>query len=165
MNDWRAQLPKDAPSDMSSIAAYRAWQKANQNMSFPESELRQLFALSANGSLGEYQVSKQVRDALNAGHIEPDYQRIAVPVLAFFDLPTPLADQLQKYQPQNHMQAAAVGARYVMNQVWSAVNAHALKRALPEAKIVFLRGANTYIFLTNELDIVRETAAFIGTLR
>lgn len=164
-NDWRARLPKDPLPNMSSIAAYRAWQRANQDMSFPESELRQLFALNENGSLGEYQVLKQVRDALHAGHIEPDYKRRAVPVLAFFELPAPLADQLKKYQPEGQMQAAALGARYVMNQVWPAVNAHALKSALPGAKIVFLRDANTYIFLTNESDIVRETSAFMGELR
>lgn len=163
--EWKAQLPKIPLSDRTSIAAYRAWQKAAHNMAFPESELRQLNTVNADGSVGESLVSKDVRDAMFAGRAFPDYSRIRIPVLAFFDMPIPLSDQLRKAQPLSTEQAAALGAQYVMSQMWTAVNSHALRRALPAARIVYLVGGNNYIFLTNEAEVVGETTAFVEGLK
>jgi pimeloyl-ACP methyl ester carboxylesterase len=162
---WRALLPKDPSEDLSSIAAFRAWQRTTHNMGFPESEVRQLYAINADGSLGEYKVPKQVRDAMFAGRINPDYQRIPLPVLAFYEMPTLLSEQLKRYRPQSREQAAALGMRYAISQIWPAVNSHALRSALPNAKIVFLAGGNNYIFLTNESEVVQETITFINALR
>jgi hypothetical protein len=39
------------------------------------------------------------------------------------------------------------------------------KHQVPAAKIVYLVGANNYIFLTNEAEVVRETVAFIEGLK
>lgn len=163
--EWKAQLPKIPPSNRASIAAYRAWQKAAHNMAFPESELRQLNTVNSDGSVGDSLVSKDVRDAMFAGRAVPDYSRIRIPVLAFFEMPIPLSDQLRKAQPSSTEQAAALGAQYVTSQMWTAVNAHALSRALPAARIVYLVGGNNYIFLTNEADVVRETTAFVEGLK
>jgi non-heme chloroperoxidase len=163
--EWRAQLPKTPPPDRTSIAAYRAWQKVAQNMAFPESELRQLYAINSDGSVGDYLVSKDVRDAMFAGRAYPDYSRIHIPVLAFFEMPIPLSEQLSKAQPLSTQQAAAFGAQYVMSQMWTSVNSHALSRALPAAKIVYLVGGNNYIFLTNEAEVVREATAFVEGLK
>ena len=163
--EWRVQLPKIPPADRTSIAAYRAWQKVAHNMAFPESELRQLYAINSDGSIGESLVSKDVRDAMFAGRAFPDYNRIRVPVLAFFDMPILLSDQLRKQQPLSSEQAAALGAQYVASQLWTAVNSHALRRALPAAKIVYLPGGNNYIFLTNEAEVVRETTAFVESVK
>jgi pimeloyl-ACP methyl ester carboxylesterase len=125
--EWKAQLPKIPPPDRTSIAAYRAWQKAAHNMAFPESELRQLRTINSDGSVGDDLVSKNVRDAMFAGRANPDYNRIRIPVLAFFEMPTPLSEQLSKVQPLSAEQAAAFGAQYVMSQIWTAVNSHALR--------------------------------------
>ena len=162
--EWKARLPKTPPADRTTIAAYRAWQKVAHNMAFPESELRQLYAINSDGSVGDYLVSKDVRDAMFAGRAYPDYNRIQVPVLAFFEMPIPLSEQLSKYQPLNADQAAALGAQYETSQIWTAINSHALRRALPAAKIEYLVGGNNYIFLTNEAEVVRETTAFIASL-
>jgi non-heme chloroperoxidase len=163
--EWKAQLPKIPPPDRTSIAAYRAWQKAAHNMAFPESELRQLHTINSDGSVGDDLVSKDVRDAMFAGRAYPDYGRIHIPVLAFFEMPIPLSEWLRKSQPLSTEQAAALGAQYVMSQMWTAVNSHALRRALPAAKIVYLVGGNNYIFLTNEAEVVRETVAFVESLK
>ena len=163
--EWRGHLPKVPAADRTSIPAYRAWEKAANNMAFPESELRQLYAVNTDGSLGDYLVSKQVRDLMFAGRAYPDYDRIRVPVLALFAMPVLLSEQLNHYQPQSKGQAAALGARYAMSQLWTAVNSHALRRALPNAKIVYLTGGNNYIFLTNESEVVRETLAFVDGLK
>jgi non-heme chloroperoxidase len=163
--EWKAQLPRIPPPDRTSIAAYRAWQKAAHNMAFPESELRQLHTINSDGSVGNDLVSKTVRDAIFAGRAYPDYSRIRTPVLAFFEMSIPLSEQLRKAQPLGTEQAAALGAQYAMSQIWTAVNSHALRRALPAAKIIYLVGANNYIFLTNEAEVVRETVTFVEGLK
>ena len=100
-----------------------------------------------------------------AGRAFPDYSRIRVPVLAFFDMPVALSEQLSKHPPESKEQSAAVGAQYAMSQIWTVVNSNALKRSLPAAKILYLPGANNFIFLTNEADVVRETAMFVTGLK
>jgi hypothetical protein len=52
-----------------------------------------------------------------------------------------------------------------MSQMWTAVNSHALSRALPAAKIVYVVGSNNFIFLTNEAEVVHETVAFVEGLK
>ena len=86
-------------------------------------------------------------------------------MLALFEMPIPLFEQLSKYQRLTTEQAAALGAQYVMSQMWTALNSHALRRALPAAKIVYLAGGNNYIFLTNEAEVVRETKSFVEGLK
>ena len=40
-----------------------------------------------------------------------------------------------------------------------------LRAGVPEAKIVELPGANLYMFLSNEADVIRELRAFAASLR
>jgi hypothetical protein len=133
-------------------------------MAFPEAELHQLFASNPDGSVGRYLVSKEVRDAMFAGVEPPDYSRIRVPVLAFFGLPAPLEDQMKRYNPQTAEEGVRVGLRYAMSLGWVASNTAALKKGVPGARVVNLPEANTYIFLSNEADVLRELRAFVSGL-
>jgi pimeloyl-ACP methyl ester carboxylesterase len=150
--------------DKGSFNAYRNWQRKTYGMAFPEAELRQLYAANADGTLGRYFVSEEVRDAMFAGIAKPDYARIRVPVLAFYALPVALEDQMKKYQPQNAAEGAAMGLTYGFDLAWVARNADALKRGVPDARIVELPGANSYLFLSSEADVLRELRAFLAEL-
>ena len=164
---WTGNLPerlRNPRPDMRSFEAYREWQRKTYGLAFPEAELRQSYASNPDGTLGRYLVSKEVRDALFAGLEAPDYARIRVPVLAFFGLPMALEDQLKRYQPQDVEQAAAMGLKYGVDLAWVARNSDALKRGVPGARIVELVGANTYIFLSNEAEVLREMRAFVTGL-
>ena len=147
--------------DMSSFSAYRAWQIREQGMAFPESELRQEYACNPDGSLGEYVVSKEVRDALFAGLTAPEYSRIQVPVLAFFALPKSLEGQLERFRPQTIAEGAAMGLKYGLDLAWIARNEDALKRSVPRARLVELAKGNVFVFLTNQSEVVRELHDFV----
>jgi pimeloyl-ACP methyl ester carboxylesterase len=41
----------------------------------------------------------------------------------------------------------------------------AIEDGLPSARVVRLPGANHYVFLSNEADVLREMRAFLGRLR
>jgi non-heme chloroperoxidase len=150
--------------DMRSFTAYREWQRNKLGMAFPEAELRHLFAAKPDGTVGEYLVSKEVRDAMFAGQQAPDYSRIRVPVLAFFALPMSLENQIDRYQPRDAEQGAALGLKYGVDLAWVARNRDALKRGIPNARVVEISEARTYIWLSNEADVLRELRQFLARL-
>jgi pimeloyl-ACP methyl ester carboxylesterase len=160
-----ADLRGEAQPDLSSVEAFRETQRRRLGMALPEAEVRLLYEIRPNGTLGQYLVSKPVRDALFHGLQPPDYPRIRVPVLALFALPSPLEDQLKRYWPENAEQGAALGFRYGVALSEIARNENALRRGVPGARVVEVSGARTYIFLSNEADVLRELRVFIAQLR
>jgi len=150
--------------DKSSFNAYRLWQQKTYGMAFPESELRQLYAADPDGSVGKYLVSDEVRQAMFEGLERPEYSRIRVPVLAFFAVPAALDEQMKKYHPQTAEQGMQLGLKYGLSLAWVADNVAALKRGVPDARVLNLGGANNYIFFSNEADVVRELDSFVKTL-
>ena len=165
----QSQLPqaiRNPPQpDKTSFGAYWEWWRANHGITFPEAELRQSYACNPDGSVGQYLVSQEVRDAMFTGLASPDYARVRAPVLAFFALPASLEDQMKRYKPQTPSEGAALGLRYGLELAWVARNEDALKRGVSGVRIVELADANSYIFLSNEADVLREMHAFLAELR
>ena len=123
---------------------------------FPEAERRQL---------AERPMDPAIRKAIvEDNNVRPAYARIRVPVLAVYRVTT-LEQALRDYQPENDQQRAALVEAYAsgraMLEKWEAD----LRTAVPDARIVELPGANLYMFLSNEGDVIREIRAFAATLR
>ena len=72
---------------------------------------------------------------------------------------------LKDYAPQNDKERAAVEERYAGGRTMLTKWQRDLLAGVPGAKIVELPGANLYMFLTNEADIIREVRAFAATLK
>lgn len=152
--------------DHSSFDAYRRTQKARTGVSFPEAELRYLFSVKPDGSLGPELMSPTIRAAITSGaRSKPDFARVRVPVLAVFLTPEPFEELARGYDIENEEQRATLrvrhGAGLIMARRWE----RDLLAALPSAKIVELPGASLYMFLSNEADIIRELRTFAATLR
>ena len=123
---------------------------------FPEAERRQL---------DERPLDPAIRKAIvEDNNVRPEYARIRVPVLAIYRVTT-LAQALKDYPPENDQQRAALWQGYAssraMLEKWEAD----LRAGVPGARIVELPGANLYMFLSNEADVIRELRAFSATLR
>jgi pimeloyl-ACP methyl ester carboxylesterase len=163
------RLPKplrtpDSP-DKSSPAAYRTWQLRTHGVAFPESEVRHLYSLRSDGTLGEYQVPKEVRRAMENSLIKPDFARIRVPVLAFFAEPPTGSELLAKYNPATEDELAALKEKRAFDAVMLERHIRDLRAGVPEARVVRLPGANSYIFLSNPDELVREIRSFLDELR
>ena len=122
---------------------------------FPDAERRQL---------AERPLDPAIRKAIvEDNNLRPAYARIRVPVLAIYRVTT-LEQALQDYLPENDEQRAALGqvfaARRGMLDKWQTD----LRTGIPDARIVELPGANLYMFLSNEADIIREIRAFGAAL-
>ena len=68
--------PPSPPPDKGSCIAYRAWQLKTHGITFPEAELRQIYEINPDGSLGAGRTPKSIRDAIFAGRVKPGYTKI-----------------------------------------------------------------------------------------
>jgi pimeloyl-ACP methyl ester carboxylesterase len=142
---------------------------------YPESEVRQDFAVLPDGHLGQYKASTpDINAAIGRGQIGRDYSNIRVPVLVFIDYPLPPDDlaQLstvivdgQEYQPANEAERAAITAYARVETRRIDHRSEILKRSVPSAHVVELPGAGHYLFLTREADVLREMHSFLRTGR
>jgi non-heme chloroperoxidase len=128
---------------------------APQTVSFPESETRQL---------AERPLDENIRRAIvEHNRVRPDYARIRVPVVAIYRTMT-LAQVLQAFPPKNEQEREAVGLAYAAHRAMLSKWQGDLRAGVPDAKIIELPGANLYMFLSNEADVIRELRAFGASL-
>lgn len=59
-----ASMHEGSPPSHQSFEAYRDWQLRTHGVAFPEAELRQLYVVNADGTMGSYLGSQSVRDAM-----------------------------------------------------------------------------------------------------
>ena len=166
--DW-AQLPpsiKPAPApDYSSFAAYRVAQRRDHGVAFPEAELRQQFVAKPDGSLGPSRLSPEIRKAITEdSRVKPDYTRIRVPVLAIYRRALPFEEVAADFAPRNEQERAALRQQYAATGAMIMRWQRDLLAGVPTARIVELPGANLYMFLSNEADVLREVRAFAHSL-
>lgn len=154
----------EPPPDNSSFQAFRKWQLKAHGVMMPEAELRQRYPVNPDGSIGEDSTPKWVRDAIFAGIQKPEYSNIHVPVLAILAVPLPLDEQFKKYQPRTADERAAMEQKYAVGEAFTKRTIQDLKAGNPDARIVTLPGASTYIFLSNENATVHEMRSFVAGL-
>ena len=151
--------------DYSSFDAYRSAQRRDYGVAFPEAEWRQHFVANANSSVGSPLMSSASRRALTEPmRVKPDYSRIRVPVLALYRRERPFQDFAADFVIQTEQERTALRQQYeataAMIERWQ----RDLRAGVPTARIVNVVGANLYMFLSNETEVLREVRAFGATL-
>jgi non-heme chloroperoxidase len=146
--------------DTRSPQAFRNWQMQVVGTAFPESELHQ--NLNADGSIGTY---PGLSDAIIKGAHKRDYSNIRVPILAFSWYPLPVEAQMQNYHLTGSSDRAAVAAYYSAQAKITDVRLENLKKAAGGARVVILPGANHYLFISNEAEVLRELRSFLDGLK
>jgi non-heme chloroperoxidase len=123
---------------------------------FPEAEQR---------AMAERPLTPAIRKAIVQDHnVRPDYARIRVPVLAVYRTTT-LAQALEQFPPETEAQRAALITGYAAGRAMVEKWQSDLRAGVPGARIVELPGANLYMFLSNEADVIREIRDFAATLK
>ena len=142
--DWQAvdpaHLPRRVPPDA---------------VSFPEAEMRQR---------DQWPLDPAIRRAIvEDNRVRPEYARIRVPIVAIYRTAT-MEQALRERPARTELERAAV------NQVYENGRAMVLKwqtdllAGVPSAKVVELSGANLYMFLSNEEDVIRELRTLASSL-
>ncbi len=168
--------PPPTPLDMESAKAFNAWRERHHEMAFPEADLLNTFVTSPTGALLRFKTSREVHEAIGAGAVKPDYASVKLPVLALFATrcspPRDIADYAcvglartpPDHEPWDAKERAAIKAFEDATDVYSSRWKASLRSAPAGARIVDLAGANHYVFLSNESDVLNEIRRFIALL-
>jgi non-heme chloroperoxidase len=147
------------PEESRSIPLLQRWMIRNLGAALPDSDVRSI----RSGNIRPQALRpKAVTDAIRSGLQKVDYGCIHVPVLAFYALPAPLEDQIQRYKPRNEEQRSAMERKYRGDLDMRRTASHALQAAAPDARIVELIGASHFVFLSNKAEVLKEFRAFLA---
>jgi len=156
------QAPPPSESDPA-LASFAAFQQACLHalgFTYPEGELRQQFTTTPEGHVGEEREFPGQAVMLEGGK---KYADIPVPALVIFAIPHAQAKWIsESTDPKVREAGEAFSAAY---QALTTRQAKALEDGVPTAHVVRLRGADHYVYLSNEADVLREMKSFFKALR
>ena len=157
-----ASMRQRSPEDRSSPRAYSQSQQKIHGVAFPVSEWQNSFAMNPDGSLGRHNTPGSIRQAIFEGRQKPEYARIRVPILAFFAQAAPLQEIIDLYKPQNAGERQALEQQYAVGVAIMNRHKQDLVIGAPHTQVIDVPGANFYIFLSNETEIVHGIKQFLS---
>jgi pimeloyl-ACP methyl ester carboxylesterase len=151
-------------ADNASVEAYQAYQKRIGIVPFPAAEIRSVYEINPDGSVGKYRTPAYVSHAIDDGSIRKDYTGITVPVLALVAVQRPPQEQWKDKPPKNDEERRDAQRLYELEMGFIHRWESNLTHADPLAHIVELPGAHHYMFQDEEADVLREMRAFLRGL-
>ena len=150
------------PSPEPDRSSFRAFSKrSGLRVAFPEAEWRQQYAENPDGSVGQSLLNFKIRQAITVdARVKPNYAGIRVPVLAIYQAQLPFEEVAAEYDIRNEQERVALRQQYMAVRNMYARWQQDLRAAIPAARIVELPGANLFMFVSNEADVLREIRAF-----
>jgi hypothetical protein len=134
-------------------------------VNFLEAEWRQQRAANPDGSVGRPLMSPEVRRAITVdARVKPNYAGIRVPVLAMYQAQLPFEKVAAEFDIRNEQERAALLQGYALRAPCTHDGNRIFSPPYPTARIVELPGANLFMFLSNEADVLREIRAFSAKL-
>jgi pimeloyl-ACP methyl ester carboxylesterase len=151
-------------ADQASFPALLAWYKRVNGIVFPEAEIRNYYYSEPDGRVGKAHTTVSAVQAINAGIAGlKKVTAIQAPALAIFAIPRDERLQLANVEdPAVRVAAEAFFANYAVLQE---KQARAFADGVPGSRVVRLKNANHYVFLSNETDVLREMRGFLATLK
>lgn len=105
------------------------------------------------------------RDALGAGVEKPDYARIRVPALALYAAPETWKEMVPGAPEFTDVEKRAAAERVVAHTARTRKFMEDMFRSgVANSRVIEIRGASHYLFLTNEGDVLRNMRAFLEGL-
>ena len=151
------QPPAPTDADHASFSAYKQWSARINGFSYPDAELHSGLEFSPDGRVLKRRSPPAGAAGIASGMKK--YPSISVRALAIFASPHDLGAWI-KTSADPAVQKTAAELSVKEGQV-SERAAGAFEEGVPTAHVVRLRGANHYVFLSNESDVLREMRAFL----
>lgn len=154
--------PQPNGADLASFSAFEKYNERVNGFRFPEAELRQQRESTPDGRVGKQ------RDFPGGALFMPllmgarKYTAIPVPSLVIFANPhSPGTWVDENADPWSRAAAKAYSTALA---VLTERQEEAVEHAVPTTHLVTLAGANHFVFLSNESDVLREMSAFLAGL-
>ncbi len=154
------QPPPPSESDLTSFGALRQYYLRVLGFTYPEAELHQQWDSTPDGRLGKQ------RDFPGYATIMAGMQKytdIPVPALVIFGIPHGQGNWVENSTDPKVREAAKAYSAALTPLTES--QAKAFEDGVPTARVVRLRGAHHYVYLSNEADVIREMRSFRSGLR
>jgi len=155
------QAPPPSVADLSSFTALQKYYERVNGFRFPEAELRHQRESTPDGRVGKQ------RDLPGGALFMPlmmgtkrKYSNIPVPALVIFANP-----HSQGRWVDDNLDSSVQTAARAYSTALAALTERqekAVENGAPKAQVITLSGANHYVFLSNEADVLREMRDFIA---
>jgi hypothetical protein len=164
MNDFQSlstpQPPEPSEVDLASFGALQQYYLRVLGFTYPEEELRQRRTSTSDGRVGKERDFPGYRTIMQG---MKKFTNIPVPVLAIFADPHSLGKWVDNSTDSKVSEAAK--AYTAALSPLTTRQADAFEKGVPAAHVVRIRGADHYVYLSNEADVLREMKSFLNTLR
>jgi len=154
------QFPEPGNADLASFRALSEYYVRMNGFAFPEGELREEWQSTPEGRVTRRRDSPG-GPLLMTGLKK--YTEIRVPALAIFANPHALGPWIDHNTDPAVRRAAGVYSTALAALVERQIKV--FQECVPAARVVVLRDAHHYVFLSNEADVLREIRAFLSSLR
>jgi non-heme chloroperoxidase len=154
------QPPQPSATNLASFSALQKYYDRVNGFRFPEAELRQQRESTPDGRVGKERdfPGGSMLMALIMG--TKKYTDIPIPALFIFGNPHSLGTWVDDNTDPSVRTAAKAYSTALTALTERQENA--VKNGLPMAHVITLPGANHYVFLSNEADVLREIRAFLS---
>ena len=159
-----AAIVRRIPPPPFSLQAFENAQSLARSMSLPEAEVRQLAQIGPDGRLMGERTPPQVPRQIIAGIVKTDYPNLRVPVLAIYAKRTsPDAQPGCRGADDAAVRQACAELHDWMTKQLS--ESERLFKTIPSrVQIVELPDANTFVFRSNELEVMEAIDQFVTGL-
>ncbi len=154
------QPPSPGESDLAGFSALQRYYLRVLGFTYPEAEIRQQWDSTSDGRLGKQ------RDFPGYATVMAGMKKftdIPVPALVIFGIPHGQGNWVDNSTDPKVCEAAKAYSAALT--ALTERQAKAFENAVPTARVVRLRGAHHYVFLSNEADVLREMRPFLSGLR
>jgi pimeloyl-ACP methyl ester carboxylesterase len=152
-------VPQPGSTDLASFEALQSYYERAYGIRLPEAALRQNWEALPDGRVGERHGSPGSPVLMKGTR---QFTDIPVPSLVVFANPQSLGPWLDNNRDPSVQ--AAVKDFSAKFEALTRKQEQAFREAMPTARVVTLPGANHFVFMSNEADVLREMDAFIRTL-
>jgi pimeloyl-ACP methyl ester carboxylesterase len=154
--------PPMQPSDSASPAAVQAYTQRVYGPHIPEAQFRAIGRYDANGRLVGDVTPASIDSLMLAGCGHPDYSRVRARALVI-DAVVDSAPELFPLWPRlDRAERAKATAFTAALQRWQAAERAQVARALPQARVLELHGANHYVFASNPREVREAMRTFLS---
>jgi non-heme chloroperoxidase len=156
------QPPPPSTADLASFSAYQKYLERANGIRYPEAELRQQRESMPDGSVGKQRDFPGGALLMAVMNGTKKYNDIPIPAVIFFANPHSIGNWVDDNPDPSVRNAARAYSATLATLVER--QEKAVESGVPTARVVTLPGANHYVFLSNEADLLHAMRDFIGGL-
>jgi non-heme chloroperoxidase len=158
------QLPPPPPMTAADSASPEAVREYGYRSNGIRLTLGEVLSVAVFGPDGRYKsdiTPPRIDAAILAGLEHPRYSRIHAPALAFYAVLDSVPQLFSAWAGMDSSQRTQARQFFAAFQAWANGERARFRSEMTRGRVVELRGAHHYLFMSNEAEVTREMSAFL----